>query len=229
MLFASCVTTLLVAALRGPLYGPLPSRIARPRIARHSPARALARVLRSFATADLPAAWPYDERDMRRIDESADVVFYGAPRFVTHIDEGAIRALTAYYRETLAPGSDVLDLCSSWVSHLPEEIPLGRVAGLGMNARELEANNRLTEWVQADLNTQPVLPFDDASFDMLLNVVSVCALLLLGTPNIPVVPWPASLTHADARTAGRLPLAPARGLRGDAPCAAAGRGRAHVL
>jgi SAM-dependent methyltransferase len=99
--------------------------------------------------------------------------FYSTPRFVTHIDDGAIAAVTRYYRACLAPGSDVLDVCSSWVSHLPEELPLGRVTGLGMNARELEANPRLTEWVARDLNVDPTLPFDDASFDACLNVVSV--------------------------------------------------------
>ena len=72
----------------------------------------------------------------------------------------------------LRQGADVLDLCSSWVSHLPDR-PLGRVSGLGMNARELEANQRLTEFVQADLNAEPKLPFAAASFDACLNVVSV--------------------------------------------------------
>jgi len=106
------------------------------------------------------------------MDESADTYFYSSPRFVTHIDDGAIGALTAYYDESLAEGDEILDLCSSWISHLPEK-QLGRVVGLGMNARELEANERLSEWVQADLNSEPTLPFADASFDAVLNVVSV--------------------------------------------------------
>ena len=110
---------------------------------------------------------------MARIDESPDFNFYSAPRFVTHIDDGAIAAVTQYYRQVLPPGADVLDLCSSWVSHLPEEATFGKVVGLGMNARELEANPRLSEWVQGDLNASPNLPFDDASFDACLNVVSV--------------------------------------------------------
>lgn len=42
-----------------------------------------------------------------------------------------------------------------------------------MNARELEANPRLTEFVQADLNKQPKLPFNDARFDAVLCVVSI--------------------------------------------------------
>ena len=55
---------------------------------------------------------------------------------------------------------------------LPNE-EVDRVVGVGMNARELEANTRLTEFVQADLNVSPQLPFDAASFDACLNVVSV--------------------------------------------------------
>ena len=60
--------------------------------------------------------------------------FYDAPRFVPHIDDGAIASVTQYYRDTLPPGADILDVCSSWVSHLPDELQLGRVVGLGMNA-----------------------------------------------------------------------------------------------
>ena len=131
------------------------------------------RVLKSYAPADFPAEWPYSPQDLTRMDETADINFYDSPRFVTHIDDGAIAAITAYYSEALPPGADVLDLCSSWISHLPPQLPLGRVVGLGMNARELEANERLTEWVQRDLNTSPSLPFDDNSFSAILNVVSV--------------------------------------------------------
>jgi SAM-dependent methyltransferase len=131
------------------------------------------KILETFGPDAFPSEWPYTSEDMRRLDESADIYFYGEPRFVTHIDDGAIAALTSYYREALSPGDDVLDICSSWISHLPKELELGRVVGVGMNARELEANERLTEFVQLDLNVAPTLPFDDASFDAILNVVSV--------------------------------------------------------
>ena len=131
------------------------------------------RVLQTYTANDFPSEWPYTADDLSRMDESPDFNFYSAPRFVTHIDDGAIAAITQYYRESLKADSDVLDICSSWISHLPAEKPLGRVVGLGMNARELEANPRLSEWVQGDLNTSPKLPFDDNSFDACLNVVSV--------------------------------------------------------
>ena len=53
------------------------------------------------------------------------------------------------------------------------DLTLGRVAGLGMNAAELGRNERLGEYVVQDLNVNPTLPFDDASFDVVTNVVSV--------------------------------------------------------
>ena len=82
-------------------------------------------------------------------------------------------ALTACYRELLRPGADVLDLMSSWVSHLPDDVPLGEVVGHGMNAAELAANPRLTRSFVQDLNADPVLPLGDASFDAALCCVGV--------------------------------------------------------
>jgi SAM-dependent methyltransferase len=109
----------------------------------------------------------------RRQDESDDGAFYAVPRLVTHIDDVTIEALTRYYREILEPPHRILDLMSSWVSHLPEDIAYRRIAGLGMNAEELAANPRLDEAVVQDLNGKPTLPFDDAAFDAVLIAVSV--------------------------------------------------------
>ena len=108
-----------------------------------------------------------------RQDESSDALFYQVARLVVHIDEATIHALSGFYRETLTEGADVLDLMSSWVSHLPEQPSLGRVVGLGMNGQELTANPALSDWVVHDLNEEPRLPFEDESFDFVLNAVSV--------------------------------------------------------
>jgi len=108
-----------------------------------------------------------------RVDETPDPLFYAVPRMVVHIDAATIEALTAFYAEMIPEGSDVLDLMSSWVSHLPQDLSLGRVAGLGMNAEELAANTALTEHFVQDLNSQPLLPYEDESFDFVLNAVSV--------------------------------------------------------
>ncbi len=115
----------------------------------------------------LPAGW------LRRIDESPDALFYRQPRFVAHIDQATIEALTSFYREFIPPGSDVLDLMSSWISHLPDDVSYGRVAGLGMNAAELQANPRLTDHCVHDLNAQPALPYPEATFDRITLAVSV--------------------------------------------------------
>ena len=100
-----------------------------------------------------------------RRDEAPDQEFYRFERLVTHIDAGAVAAVTQLYRQFLPAGGAVLDLMSSWVSHLPAEVPYTRVAGLGMNARELAQNPRLTEHLVQDLNVQPHLPYGDAEFD----------------------------------------------------------------
>ena len=108
-----------------------------------------------------------------RADESPDPLFYTQPRLVTHIDDVTIEALRDYYREALPRDGEILDLMSSWVSHLPDDVAYSRIAGLGMNALELDQNPRLHERVVHDLNTSPELPFADASFDAVINAVSV--------------------------------------------------------
>lgn len=100
-----------------------------------------------------------------RMDETPDEDFYKVPRLVTHIDEGAIAAVTQLYREFLPPGGEILDLMSSWISHLPPEVEYGRVVGLGMNEAELGHNERLDSYVVHNLNNDPRLPFGDAEFD----------------------------------------------------------------
>jgi SAM-dependent methyltransferase len=104
-------------------------------------------------------------------DQGDDLAFYAPPRLVTHIDEGAVAALSAHYGEVLPDGSAVLDLMSSWVSHLPDESTFSHVVGHGMNAEELAANSRLNRWFVQDLNRDATLPLDDAAFDAALCCV----------------------------------------------------------
>jgi SAM-dependent methyltransferase len=105
------------------------------------------------------------EEAFRRADEAPDEEFYRTPRLVTHIDDRAIAAVAQLYRELFPPGGELLDLMSSWVSHLPSEIEYRRVVGLGMNEVELRRNERLDSYVVQNLNTNPGLPFGDAEFD----------------------------------------------------------------
>ena len=105
-----------------------------------------------------------------RADESPDAVFYAPQRLVTHIDDGAIAAVGELYDELELTG-EVLDICSSWVSHF--RTPPRRLVAMGMNEMELRANEAASSWVVKDLNVEPTLPFDDATFDAVTCCVSV--------------------------------------------------------
>lgn len=108
-----------------------------------------------------------------RQDEGEDLVFYTQPRLVTHIDEEAVAALSARYRHLLPENNRVLDLMSSWVSHLPADRTYTEIVGHGMNAREIAANPQLDRWFVQDLNLDPLLPLDTGSFDVALCCVGV--------------------------------------------------------
>jgi hypothetical protein len=105
-----------------------------------------------------------------RADASDDTVFYSWPRLVTHIDDEAIAAVGALYDELGIAGT-VLDLMGSWVSHFRQ--PPEHLTVLGMNDKELAANPQAAETVIHDLNAEPHLPFDAASFDAAVCCVSV--------------------------------------------------------
>ena len=106
-------------------------------------------------------------------DTSDDSLFYEMPRLVTHIDDNACMVLKGYYRSLLKDGDSVLDLMSSWVSHLPEDINYSKVSAQGMNKVELEANPQLTDFIVQNLNTNQVLPYGDEEFDLCTIAVSV--------------------------------------------------------
>jgi hypothetical protein len=114
---------------------------------------------------------PQDAFD--KVDREDDADFYAEARLVTHIDEVAIGALTGFYRHVLPAGGLLLDLMSSWVSHLPDDVAYGEVIGHGMNAAELAANPRLTRAFVQDLNRDPTLPLDHASADAAMICVGV--------------------------------------------------------
>jgi len=109
----------------------------------------------------------------QRQDSRPDELFYTHPRFVTHVDDATIEALTQLYRELIPPHASVLDLMSSWISHLPSELPLMRVAGLGLNRQELARNERLHDFEVHNVNREPELPYGDGEFDAVLNAFSI--------------------------------------------------------
>lgn len=108
-----------------------------------------------------------------KLDPSDDSLFYSSPRFVTHVDEGFIAQLTELYRDRLSPNSRILDLMSSWVSHLPTDAPYAHVEGHGLNGEELARNRQLDHYFVQNLNENQTLPFADCSFDAVINTVSV--------------------------------------------------------
>lgn len=117
-----------------------------------------------------------------RLDSKPDSIFYSEPKLVEHVDEQAVRSMTEYIcNRAMSPPKDgseslaVLDLCSSWTSHVTPTVAksLKSLKGLGMNAKELELNSALTEWTVQDLNANPRLPYEDNSLDVVLCQLSV--------------------------------------------------------
>ena len=108
-----------------------------------------------------------------RHDESPDEQFYSFPRKVVHIDDGAIAALGQLYAEVLPPGGRILDVMSSWRSHLPDGVAFSEVVGLGMNEEEMADNQQLTRFVVHDLNRDPRLPFAPQAFEGAVCAVSI--------------------------------------------------------
>ncbi len=108
-----------------------------------------------------------------RVDEGNDALFYGEPRLVVHIDDVAIEQIGRIFEEFLPANGVILDLMSSWRSHLPADFVKARMVGLGLNALEMRENPQLDDFLVHDVNKEPRLPFDDARFDGVILTVSV--------------------------------------------------------
>jgi SAM-dependent methyltransferase len=109
-----------------------------------------------------------------RSDESDDGIFYATDRFVQHLDSLALETVEKLIADLVIEENPViLDLMASWDSHIPSSLRPERVVGLGLNHSELSKNPALTEWCLHDLNKNPILPFANDTFDVVLNVVSV--------------------------------------------------------
>lgn len=134
----------------------------------------------------IPTVWDEDDNpftsssstSFARLDSSPDTIFYSEPRFVEHVDVQAVESMTSYISDRLLQSGDsVLDLCSSWTSHISPSTAqkLKRVAALGMNAKELEGNPSLTDWTVLDLNANKdiKLPYEAASFDVVMCQLSI--------------------------------------------------------
>lgn len=109
----------------------------------------------------------------RRENEEEDAAFYTQPRLVGHVDIRAQAVIAALQGRLLKPGMAVLDLMSSWQSHVPHGLHLKSLLGLGLNEEELRRNPRLTGRLVHDLNQEPRLPFPEGKFDAVICNVSV--------------------------------------------------------
>ena len=115
----------------------------------------------------------FAERTFSREDETPDSLFYSNPRLVQHIDDTAIEMVRNTYGRFLKDDMQVLDLMSSWQSHIPENLRLRRLVGLGLNESELKKNPQLSESVVQDLNLDTKLPFESGTFDAVICTVSI--------------------------------------------------------
>ena len=122
--------------------------------------------------SNTPTDFFYDD-PFARADAGDDTQFYEKPRLVNHIDDQADATIRGLYGHLMKPGAKVLDLMGSWNSHLPENLELAKVTGLGLNREELVKNPRLTDYVIHDLNENPALPFGDQEFEAMICTVSV--------------------------------------------------------
>ncbi len=123
-------------------------------------------------TMEQEAENPFFPEFFKREDESDDSLFYKEPRLVVHIDEHAITAIGEYFSEALPHDGLILDLMSSWRTHLPEDFVKEQLVGLGLNAIELAENPQLDHRIVQDINTLPSLPFRDSSINAVIITVS---------------------------------------------------------
>ena len=108
--------------------------------------------------------------DRSKIDVSDDKIFYQQPRYVNHLSVSFRERLTKLYSKYLCNHHTILDLMSSWVSHLPANTNYKKIIGHGMNESELNSNKRLDSyWVQ-DLNKTQNMPIEDSTIDIGLIV-----------------------------------------------------------
>jgi SAM-dependent methyltransferase len=108
-----------------------------------------------------------------RLDDRPDPDFYTQPRLVSHLDARARQTISELYSRLLGPGRRILDLMSSWQSHLPPDLNSLEVVGLGLNEAELRQNPNLTGHLVHDLNRDPILPFPAEHFNAVICTVSV--------------------------------------------------------
>ena len=108
--------------------------------------------------------------DRMKLDLADDKIFYQQPRYVHHLSDSFRNRLTNLYSEYLHNHHIILDLMSSWVSHLPSNNRYKKVIGHGMNQAELSSNERLDRFFVQNLNKKQNMPIEDSTIDVGLIV-----------------------------------------------------------
>ncbi|BHH86001.1 methyltransferase domain-containing protein [Desulforhopalus sp. 52FAK] len=121
-----------------------------------------------WATQDCYSPYPF-----HRKNDDDDSIFYHNARLINHLDDTAIEQIKLIHSRLLSPRNTILDLMSSWTSHLPDTYENCQITGLGLNEEELRANPRLANTVVHDLNQLPRLPFPDNTFDAVICTSSI--------------------------------------------------------
>ena len=115
----------------------------------------------------------YNSYPFQRVKEGKDSIFYSKPRFINHLDDSAIKNVKSLYSKYLKKNIKILDLMSSWESHLPDFYEIGKITGLGMNEDEMKSNKNLSNFVVHDLNLETHLPFRENEFDAVICTSSI--------------------------------------------------------
>ena len=110
---------------------------------------------------------------LQRVDETIDSDFYSQARLIDHLDQAAQKQLKSVYNDLIPPHSEILDLMSSINSHIDDKLQSIKITGIGMNEEELAANPCLNEIIVHNINQEQQLPFDDASFDIVVCSLSI--------------------------------------------------------
>lgn len=115
----------------------------------------------------------FSDNPFARGDDSPDTLFYEKPRMVDHMDDAALDMVRQLHSRFMQDGMRILDLMSSWHSHLPSGLKAGKVSGIGLNEHELRHNRALTDYHICDLNHDPALPCPANDYDVAICTASV--------------------------------------------------------
>lgn len=116
----------------------------------------------------------FNEDAFTRDDSGDDSKFYETDRFVSHVDKVAMVTVEELIADLVIEKDPlILDLMAGWDSHIPDSLNPSQVTGLGLNENELKKNTGLTDYILQDINRNPVLPFNDNYFDVVINSLSV--------------------------------------------------------